>query len=94
MVKVLLAVLVLLSALIQVSTVAAQTTTTPLNQQAMPWFMRPQGMPGVPWFYRPPAPVRQPTCRVAVWYPAQYYHTDEWGHTVTWVGYAPQYVCE
>jgi len=70
-----------------------QTTTVPLNQQAMPWFMRPQGMPGMPWFYRP-ASAQQPTCWVATWYPAQLYYTDEWGHTVTWVAYVPQYACD
>jgi hypothetical protein len=65
-----------------------------LNEQGMPWFMRPQGMPGMPWFYRPPAPARPRQCRVAVWYPARYWYTDEWGHTVTWVQYTPQYVCD
>jgi hypothetical protein len=55
--------------------------------------MRPQGMPGMPWFFRPPAPVRPKQCHVAFWYPAQYWHTDLWGHTVTWTAYAPHYVC-
>lgn len=93
MLKTLLAVLILLVAATQVAAIGPTPPTPSLNEQGMPWFMRPQGMPGMPWFYRPPAPVQQPTCRVAVWYPAQFYHTDEWGHTVTWVGYAPHYVC-
>jgi hypothetical protein len=73
---------------------AGQTPPPPnLNAQGMPWFMRPQGMPGMPWFFRPPAPVRPKQCHVAFWYPAQYWHTDLWGHTVTWTAYAPHYVC-
>jgi hypothetical protein len=27
------------------------------------------------------------------WSPAQFWHPDEWGRTVTWTGYAPQYAC-
>jgi hypothetical protein len=65
-----------------------------LNEQGMPWFTRPQGMPGMPWFFRPPPPARPRQCRVAFWYPAQYWHTDQWGHTVTWTNYAPLYVCD
>jgi hypothetical protein len=93
MTKALLAILILLAAATQAGVVAAQTTTTDPNQQGMPWFMRPQGMPGMPWFYRPPAPARPWQCRVAYWYPAQFWHTDEWGKSVTWVDYAPHYVC-
>jgi hypothetical protein len=50
-------------------------------------------MPGMPWFYRAPTPPPQSQCRVVSWYPAQFWHTDEWGKTVTWMGYAPQYAC-
>jgi hypothetical protein len=51
-------------------------------------------MPGMPWFYRPPAPAPIRQCRVVSWYPAQFWNTDEWGRTVTWTGYAPQYACD
>ena len=35
--------------------------------------------------------VRQ--CRIAYWYQAQFWNTDQWGNTVTWVNYTPRYVC-
>jgi hypothetical protein len=85
--------LVLLSAVAQVSVAVAQTPSTNQNQQGMPWFTRPQGMPGMPWFFRPPAPVRQAQCWIAYWHPAQFWNTDQWGQTVTWTDYAPHYVC-
>jgi hypothetical protein len=47
----------------------------------------------MPWFYRAPAPPPQRSCRVVSWYLAQFWNTDEWGKTVTWVGYQPQYAC-
>ena len=71
---------------------SAPGPATPPNLQRLPWWStRAHHMPGMPWFYRPPAPQRQ--CRVVSWYPAQFWHTDEWGKTVTWTGYAPQYAC-
>jgi len=51
-------------------------------------------MPGMPWSYRAPSPSPQRQCRVVSWYPAQFWNTDQWGNTVTWVGYAPQYACD
>lgn len=98
--RIVVATLILLATLTQASVAAGQTVPpipgqpTDPNQRGMPWFARPQGMPGMPWFFRPPAPARPRQCRVASWYPAQFWHTDEWGHAVTWVGYAPHYVCD
>ena len=66
---------------------------TPTNLQRLPWFVRPYNMPGMPSFYRPPAPPPQRQCRVVAWQPAQFWNTDQWGNTVTWVGYQPQYAC-
>jgi hypothetical protein len=60
--------------------------------QGSPWFVRPYNMPGMP-SYRLPAPPPQKQCRVVSWYPAQFWNTDQWGNTVTWVGYQPQYAC-
>lgn len=105
--QLIVAALVLLAAVGQVSVATAQTTPpslpptspppppTPLNLQRLPWwFARPQyHMPGMPYFYRPPAPPPQTQCRVVAWYPAQFWNTDQWGNTVTWVGYQPQYAC-
>jgi hypothetical protein len=88
--------LVLLAVAAQVSVAAAQISTpapTDPNAQGLPWWFRKNQMPGMPWFYQPPAPPRPRQCRVAYWYPAQFWNTDEWGNTVTWVSYAPQYVC-
>ncbi len=99
------ATLVLLAAVTQAPVAAGQTVPpgppvppipgqpTDPNQRGMPWFTRPPGTPGMPWFFRPPAAARPRQCRVAYWYPAQFWHTDQWGHAVTWVGYAPHYVC-
>jgi hypothetical protein len=99
------AALVLLTAVGQVSVATAQTSAAPpatspppppipLNQQPLPWwFKRTPSMPGMPWFYRAPTPPPQRQCRVVSWYPAQFWNTDEWGRTVTWVSYAPQYFC-
>ncbi len=42
----------------------------------------------MPWFYRAPTPPPPRQCRVVSWYLAQFWNTDEWGKTVTWVGYA------
>ena len=65
------------------------------NAQGLPWwFRKSQNMPGMPWFYRAPTPPPVRRCRVASWYPAQFWNTDQWGNTVTWVGYQPQYVCD
>ena len=47
----------------------------------------------MPWFYRAPVAPAARQCRVAYWYPAQFWNTDQWGNTVTWVSYVPQYVC-
>jgi hypothetical protein len=95
--KLIVAAIVLLAALGQVSVAAAQLSAPPpteTNLKGIPWwFLKNQNMPGMPWFYRPPAPPAPRQCRIAYWYPAQFWNTDEWGHTVTWVGYAPQYVC-
>lgn len=100
------AALVLLAAVGHVSAVTAQTAPppptspppppTPLNLQRLPWwFARPQyHMPGMPYFYRPPAPPAVRQCRIASWYLAQFWNTDQWGNTVTWVGYQPQHVCD
>jgi len=38
-----------------------------------------------------PTTVPRPRQCHAVWYPAQFWHTDEWGHTVTWVAYTAYY---
>ncbi len=105
--QLIVAALVLLAAVGHVSVVTAQTTPplsptspppppTSLNLQRLPWwFARPQyHMPGMPWFYRPPTPPAVRQCRVASWQQAQFWSTDEWGNTVTWVGYQPQYVCD
>jgi len=104
--KLIVATLVLLAAVGQVSVAPAQTSApppgtsappppVPLNLQPLPWwFARTANMPGMPWFYRAPAPPPQRQCRVVSWYPAQFWNTDEWGKTVTWVGYAPQYACD
>jgi hypothetical protein len=103
--KLIVATLVLLAAVGPVSVATAQTSApppatsappppTPLNLQPLPWwFAHTPSMPGMPWFYRAPTPPPQSQCRVVSWYPAQFWHTDEWGKTVTWVGYAPQYAC-
>ena len=48
----------------------------------------------MPWFYRAPGAAAARPCRVAYWYPAQFSSTDQWGNQVTWVSYAPQYVCD
>jgi hypothetical protein len=61
----------------QVSVAAGQTTPTNPNQQAMPWFTRPQGMPGMPWFFRPPPAARPSQCWIAYCYPAQFWNTDQ-----------------
>ena len=84
--------LVVLSAVAQASVATGQTSPTDPNQQGMPWFTRPQGMPGMPWFFRPAAasPIQ---CWIAYWYRAQFWNTDQWGQTVTWTAYVPQYVC-
>ena len=72
---------------------SAPAPTDP-NAQGLPWWFRKnQDTPGMPWFYRAPAPPAARQCRVAYWYPAQFWNTDQWGNTVTWVSYAPQYVC-
>jgi hypothetical protein len=59
--------LVVLSAVAQASVATGQTSPTDPNQQGMPWFTRPQGMPGMPWFFRPAAasPIQ---CWIAYWY--------------------------
>lgn len=95
--KLLVTALVLLAVIGQVSLAAAQVVSAPAptatNSQGLPWwFAKNQGTPGMPWFYRAPGAPRQ--CRVAYWYPAQFWNTDQWGNTVTWVSYAPQYVCD
>lgn len=96
--KLIVATLMLLAAVGQVSVATAQTSAppppTPPNLQPLPWwFARTPSMPGMPWFYRAPAPRPTRQCRIAYWYPAQFWNTDQWGNTVTWVDYAPQYVC-
>jgi hypothetical protein len=98
MTKLIVGTLVVLAAVGQVSVATAQTSAppppVPLNLQTLPWwFARTANMPGMPWFYRAPAPPPQRQCRV-VSYPAQFWNTDQWGNTVTWVGYAPQYACD
>lgn len=81
----------LLTVIGQLSLAAAQVASAPAptapNSQGLP-------TPGMPWFYRAPVAPAARQCRVAYWYPAQYWHTDQWGNTVTWVSYAPQYVCD
>ena len=89
--RILLATLVLFSAAIEAPTASGQTPSQ--NQQGMPWFARPPEMPGMPYFFRPPTPPKPQACRVDYWYPAQFWNTDQWGHSVTWAGYAPHYVC-
>jgi len=103
--KLIVAALVLLAAVGQVSVATAQTSPpppaaspppppTPPNLQRLPWwFAGSHNMPGMPWFYRAPAPPPQRQCRIAYWYQAQMWNTDQWGNTVTWVDYVPQYVC-
>lgn len=97
--KLLVIVLVLLTVIGQVSLAAAQVVSAPAptapNSQGLPWwFVKNQYTPGMPWFYRAPGASAARQCRVAYWYPAQFWNTDQWGNTVTWVGYAPQYVCD
>jgi hypothetical protein len=96
--KLIVSALVLLVAIGQVAVAAAQTSPppppTPLNLQGLPWwFVKHQYMPGMPWFHRSPAPAAR-QCRIAYWYQAQMWNTDQWGRTVTWVDYVPQYVCD
>jgi len=103
--KLIAATLVLLAVLGQIAVWPEQTSAAPpatstppppvpLNEQPLPWwFKRTPSMPGMPWFYRAPAPPPQRQCRVVAWQPAQFWNTDQWGNTVTWVGYQPQYVC-
>jgi hypothetical protein len=68
--------------------------SSPNFGQPMPWWSRrTPSMPGMPWFYRAPTPPPTRQCRVVSWYLAQFWNTDEWGKTVTWVGYQPQYAC-
>ena len=45
------------------------------------------------WQFPTPVAPRPRQCQ-AVWYPAQFWHTDEWGNTVTWVAYTPYYGCD
>lgn len=96
--KLIVAALVLLAAVGHVSTAAAQISApapTATNSQGLPWwFVKHQYTPGMPWFYRAPGTPAARPCRVAYWYPAQVSNTDQWGNTVTWVGYQPQYVCD
>jgi hypothetical protein len=93
-----LVVLVLLGVVIHVSGAAAQLSApapTAPNSQGLPWwFVKHRYTPGMPWFYRAPGAPAGRQCRVAYWYPAQFSSTDQWGNTVTWVSYAPQYVCD
>ncbi len=91
------AAVVLLAVVAPVSLVSAQGVPAPTdpNAQGLPWwFRKSQNMPGMPWFYRAPTPPPVRRCRVASWYAAQFWNTDQWGNTVTWVGYQPQYVCD
>jgi len=97
--KLIVGILVLLAAVGQVSMAAAQVVSAPAptapNSQGLPWwFVKHQYTPGMPWFYRAPGAAAARPCRVAYWYPAQFSSTDQWGNQVTWVGYAPQYVCD
>jgi len=65
------------------------------NSQGLPWwFVKHQYTPGMPWFYRAPTSPGPRQCRIAYWYPAQHWHTDQWGNTMTWVENTPQYVCD
>ena len=94
--KLIVAAVVLLAVVGQVSLASAQGVPAPTapKDQGLPWWFRKnQNMPGMPWFYRPPSVPTAAQCRVAYWYPAQFWNTDQWGNTVTWVGYAPHYVC-
>jgi hypothetical protein len=96
--KLIVAALVLLAALAQPSMAAAQVVSAPAptatNSQGLPWwFVKHQYTPGMPWFYRAPTPPPQRQCQVVSWSPAQFWNTDEWGRTVTWTSYAPQYAC-
>jgi len=95
--KLIVATLLLLTVIGQVSLAAAQTSApapTATNAQGLPWWFVKNNMPGMPWFYRAPGTPAARQCRVAYWYPAQFWHTDEWGKSVTWVSYAPHYVCD
>jgi hypothetical protein len=90
---------VLFAALCQVSVAAAQVLSAPApsasNLQGLPWwFVKHQYMPGMPWFHRNPPPPAPRQCRIWYWYQAQFWNTDQWGNTVTWVDYAPQYICD
>jgi len=44
------------------------------------------------WHFPTPVAPRPRQCH-EVWYPAQYWHTDGSGRTVTWVTYTAYYVC-
>ena len=98
--KLIVAALVVLAAVGQVSLATAQTSGRPrrrarrARRSAESPAVCPGGSPstkhaGHAGLDRAPgaAPARQ--CRVAYWYPAQLSSTDEWGDTVTWVGYEP-----
>lgn len=97
--KLIVAALVLLAVVGQTSILAAQVVSAPAptatNQQGLPrWFVKHQYTPGMPWFYRAPTWPAPRQCRIAYWYPAQHWHTDQWGNTMTWVENTPQYVCD
>jgi hypothetical protein len=97
--KLVVVAIVLVAAVGQGSPAAAQLSapppTTPTGTNLPWWFVKHKYLPGgTPWFYRNPPWPQPRNCRVAYWYPAQFWNTDEWGHTVTWTGYAPQYVCD
>ena len=83
--------LIVLSVAAPVREAAAQTTAPNPNQQGTPWFAQPQETVAI-WQFPTPVPSRPRQCHAA-WYPAQFWHTDGWGRTVTWVAYTAYYVC-
>jgi len=83
--------LIMLSAAASVRGTAAQTIVPNPDQQRMPRLAEPQETKAI-WQFPTPVAPRPRQCRAA-WYPAQFWHTDEWGHTVTWVAYTHYYVC-
>jgi len=88
-----IAALIVLAAAAAEREAVAESTPPHLTQPSPSWSVPPLEMMAV-WHFRTPVAGRSKQCHVASWYLARYWHTDEWGHTVTWVAYTPlYYVC-
>ncbi len=86
-------VLILLGAAMAAREAAALEATAPSPEQAAPSLAAPRETLGVWQFPTIPQGVTR-QCRVAAWSLVRYWHTDQWGHTSTWLSYVPaSYVC-